>query len=490
MVSRPPDGSARSLRAEPALPLLTEAATRSAQPVAWCDGQPVSRARFLADVAALAARLPDRRHAINLCQHRYNFLVAFCAVAVRGQSSLLPTSRLESVVAETAAAFPGCYRLGDADLRDGQGDGGPAAARRPPSGAARPASAASRSGADSASGPVADDPPAAMPVIGADDVVAVAFTSGSTGASQPCPKRWGELVTGARLAVARFGFALHPGATVVATVPPQHMYGLETSVMLPLADGVALHAGRPFFAADIAQALASVPPPRLLVTTPAHLRVAVAAGIPYPPVALVISATAPLSRRLARAAEALFAAPVMEIYGYTEAGSIASRRTVADDAWTLYDGMRIADGRLEAPHLPAAVPFNDVIEPRPDGRFLLLGRRQDLINIAGKRTSLAHLNAVLADVEGVVDGVFVMPDEDGDRPGRLAALVVAPGVDRRRILAALAQRLDPLFLPRPLVAVDHLPRGDTGKLPRQVLLDLLRRARAEPGGAGGGGGAG
>lgn len=412
--------------------------------IAWWRGRPVDRATFLGHVAALAGRLPAGRDIVNLCEDRYAFLVAFSAAGVGGQASLLPASRLDAVVADTASGYPGCVRIVDADVE-----------------------------AAVAAAPVGGE----VPAIGGEQVMAVAFTSGSTGRSRPHPKRWSELVAGAQLAMQRFGFALPPGTTVVATVPPQHMYGLETSIMLPLAAGVALHAGRPFFAADIANALAAVPPPRVLVTTPAHLRIAAAAGIDWPPVALVISATAPLPRRLAAAVEAAFAAPVMEIYGFTEAGSIASRRTVADDAWTLYATMRLVDGHLDAPHLSAPVALNDVVEPQPDGRFRLLGRQQDVVNIAGKRTSLAHLNAVLADIEGIVDGVFVVPEDGGERPGRLAAVVVAPGVDRRRILDALTRRIDRLFLPRPLVHVAQLPRGDTGKLPREALLSLLRGNR-------------
>jgi acyl-coenzyme A synthetase/AMP-(fatty) acid ligase len=54
------------------------------------------------------------------------------------------------------------------------------------------------------------------------------------------------------------------------------------------------------------------------------------------------------------------------------------------------------------------------------------------------------------------------------------AFVVAPGRARSQILAALRARLDPVFLPRPLVLVDALPRNATGKLPRAELRALAR----------------
>jgi acyl-coenzyme A synthetase/AMP-(fatty) acid ligase len=51
--------------------------------------------------------------------------------------------------------------------------------------------------------------------------------------------------------------------------------------------------------------------------------------------------------------------------------------------------------------------------------------------------------------------------------------VVARGVDRDTILYALAQQLDPVLVPRPLVLVERLPRNETGKVPRAALLAVL-----------------
>jgi acyl-coenzyme A synthetase/AMP-(fatty) acid ligase len=122
------------------------------------------------------------------------------------------------------------------------------------------------------------------------------------------------------------------------------------------------------------------------------------------------------------------------------------------------------------------VLLSDVIELRGRSRFLLHGRSADLVNIAGKRASLAHLNFHLNSIEGVRDGAYVLPGEAGGDATRLAAFVVAPGLTRETILAALRERVDPAFLPRPLRFVDELPRNATGKLPRQALDELARKA--------------
>jgi acyl-coenzyme A synthetase/AMP-(fatty) acid ligase len=315
-----------------------------------------------------------------------------------------------------------------------------------------------------------------VPAIPSDHVAAIVFTSGSTGRPRPNAKRWGDLVAATRLAQRRFGFDPSRPASLVATVPPQHMYGLETSVLLPLLAGVSVHGGRPFFPEDIRQALTALPAPRILITTPIHLRVCVEAGLEWPELAFVISATAPLVPSLAAQSEQVFQTRILEIYGCSEAGSIASRRTLDGDLWCLYDGMRIEQetGTVRALHLPESVVLHDGIECHDQRYFKLLGRSGDLVNVAGKRASLADLNHRLNEIPGVEDGVFILPEQSQDRVGRLTALVVAPGLSESQVAAALAERVDAAFLPRPLHKVEGLPRNATGKLPRNALLALLR----------------
>jgi acyl-coenzyme A synthetase/AMP-(fatty) acid ligase len=98
-----------------------------------------------------------------------------------------------------------------------------------------------------------------------------------------------------------------------------------------------------------------------------------------------------------------------------------------------------------------------------------------MVNIAGKRSSLAHLEAQLRAIDGVADGVFYMPEENAaGGVTRLAAFVVAPGLARETLLAELRRRIDAAFLPRPLVLLERLPRAPSGKLPRAALRELAR----------------
>jgi acyl-coenzyme A synthetase/AMP-(fatty) acid ligase len=442
-----------------ALPL---AAGDGARPLVFGPAGALSLDAFLVRAQALAARLPEARHAILLCEDRRRFLLGFCAAALRAQPVLLPPSRAPGCIADILARHPGSHCIDDDTV------------------AAAEAADASHDAAASAEGACA------RATVAADALAVVGFTSGSTGTPGAHPKTWGAFhaSTAQNAAALRHLWPAGETAHVVATVPPQHMYGMELSVLLPLLAGVAVHAGRPFFPHDIVRALHEAPAPRLLVTTPVHLRALLDActsdpSLAPPPIAGIVSATAPLPAALAAAAEARFGCELREFFGSTETCVVASRRTAREEAWTPFPGVRLqprpGGTDVHAPQLHAPVALADLVELDDVGRFLLRGRDADLLEIAGKRASLGDHTRRLQAIDGVVDGVaFPLDPDPSTGVRRVAALVVAPGVDEARILAALREAVDPVFLPRPLRRVAALPRNATGKLPREALLTALR----------------
>lgn len=410
----------------------------------------IEREALLGRAARLAARLPAAPAAVNLCERRENFLVAFVALLMRGQVCLLPPARAPHVVAEVVGEHPGCYLLDDSRVEECA---------------------------------VAADGGQRLPEIPRERVVVIGYTSGSTGRPHANPKTWGAFVAATALNAARIREVL-PGAQVaampwiLATVPPQHMYGMETSVLLPLLGDMGLHAGRPLYPADIAAELAELPEPRVLVTTPVHLRALLESGIELPPLAVVVSATAPLAPETARSVEQRYGATLVEFFGSTETCVIASRRSARDSAWHPYPGVTLQPSDtgtvVGAPWFTAPVLLQDVLEVRDDGTFVVRGRNVDMVEVGGKRASLADLTRRLLAVPGVVDAVVFQPDRvDGAPVQRLAALVVAEGLSEAAVLEQLAPGMDPVFLPRPLVFVPRLPRNEVGKLPREELLAAL-----------------
>lgn len=436
-----------------AIPLIRHHGTPGV--FAWCGGQPVSVARFLGDVAQLAERLPDKRHILNLCADRYRFAVGFAAALSRRQVSLLPPNYTADFVARLERCHPDTYCLTD--------------------GATDLPSIEIVAFPESLHG----DEISEAPLIEETQRAALVFTSGSTGEPVAHEKSWGSLCRGAAAEAERLGIAQRSGMAVLGTVPAQHMYGLESSMLLAMQNGLALVAERPFYPADIGARLAALPRPRCLITTPVHLRTLVSEAAELPPVEFVLCATAHLAPQLAVAAEARFSAPLYEIYGCTEAGMVASRRTTEGAAWRLLPGVELLQdeqgSRVRGGHVEIEAPLSDVIERNADGTFMLHGRTADLVNIAGKRTSLASLNHHLNTIPGVQDGVFLMPDDGDGAVTRPMAFVVAHGLKAEHVLGALRNSVDAVFLPRPLYFVDALPRNSTGKLTRESLLRLKQQ---------------
>jgi acyl-coenzyme A synthetase/AMP-(fatty) acid ligase len=443
-------------------PLLAVAPPQAV--LAFRDGRPISRPQFIADATALAARLPTAGTMLNLSIDRYRFAVGLGAALLRGQTSLLPPNHTPHTVSRLRASFVSVYALVESD--DG-GHGLPVVVHD--------------------AGHVPLPAKIVAPSIDADMVAAQVLTSGSTGEPVPHAKPWHLLVASARTEAARLaqamGRAALDGVSLVATVPPQHMYGFESSVLLALHGGAAFDAGRPFYPADIAAALERVPAPRMLVTTPFHLKTLLDAGVALPSIDLVVCATAPLSPQLAARAESALAAPLVEIYGCTEAGQVATRRPTSGPEWRTFDGLVLGgDGDaaiVSGGHAPQPTLLADVLEVVDAETFRLLGRSNDLVNIAGKRSSIGHLNFHLNAIDGVVDGSFWMPPDDADTPAvtRLVAFVVAPGVEAETIRAALRLRVDAAFVPRRIVAVDTMPREATGKLTSARLAELAAAHR-------------
>lgn len=443
-----------------------------------CDqGRAIEAHEYLTTVRHMAQRMPQQGFVLNLCSNRYHFAVTMGAALLRQHPMLLPSTRTPDMLMQMSRHYPGLYAVVD----------------QPEPSLGLPqiqylAGTATPHGTEASF---------EVPQIDADQIAAYVFTSGSTGQPVPHAKRWGMMVLNAKAEGERVRQHLtqdktrSSAFTVTGTVPAQHMYGFESSVLLPLHNQAVLDASHPFYPADIAQALHRVPAPRVLVTTPFHLRTLLESAVKVPALDLLLSATAPLSPQLANQAEQTLGAPLLEIYGCTECGQMATRHTTSTPIWQTYKDLEIhqqadPDGEplfvAQGAHIEGVVPLNDVLELHSRTHFTLLGRHADMVNMAGKRTSLAYLNHHLNSIHGVVDGAFYLLQDDDQDPRakvqRPIAFVVAPNLSEADLGRALRERIDPVFMPRPIYFVEQLPRNSTGKLPQQALADLAQALKA------------
>jgi acyl-coenzyme A synthetase/AMP-(fatty) acid ligase len=422
---------------------------------------PILQRQFLSDVAQLVAAFPPNGNLLNLCKNRYRFMVGIAAALVSQKISHLPSTYTATVLEQVRSFTPDVFCLIDEEgAYDIPADMGQVLYPEPSAPARHLLS---------------------VPDIAADQIAAYIFTSGSTGMPVPHAKTWGKLVENARVAQKRL--QIETGTTLIGTVPSQHMYGFETTVLLALHGGCALWAGHPFHSTEISACLQAASQPRMLVTTPVHLRALLNADIEYSSVQGILCATAPLPMDVALAAEQRLKGPLTEIYGSTETGQLATRRTTQTAQWHLHEGISLEcvndSYYASGGHVEEKVALNDIVLPQDERHFLLQGRSADLVNIVGKRSSLSYLGHQLLAIDGVVDGCYFMPEANTDTDAghlpdttRLCAVVVAPGLQPKDIVRALRQRIDAVFLPRPLIMLDKLPRNATGKLPQAVLQAL------------------
>ncbi|MFW5926764.1 MAG: AMP-binding protein, partial [Wenzhouxiangella sp.] len=249
------------------------------EPLIVTDDRRLTAGEFLAQAQALTDRLPPAAYLINLCGDRHAFSVAFAAALISGRTNLLPGNRLAETVRSLIDAYPDCVAVSEEVIE----------------------------GLECPQVQVGDclnvrERIDSIPAIPGEQVAAVVFTSGSTGTASAIAKPWRTFHDSSRVNVTETGLD-RDRICAVATVPPQHMWGLETSVLAPWFSSMVMADGQPFFAADVIAALEKLDRPRALISTPVHLRALIESGHAMPQVDLVLSATAPLSRRLAKRLE-------------------------------------------------------------------------------------------------------------------------------------------------------------------------------------------
>ncbi len=456
--------------------MLPLAAYRSAtDPVLLRGEGTVSAGIFFARVRELAAALPDAPFVINLSESRSAFMLGFAAALVRGQTSLLPSGQGRSDWEQLRQRYPGAAIISDRTLD------------MPNAFNLMPYLAIAGMSHE------AEQDAVLIPTIAADFAAAILFTSGSTGQPTAHTKSWGQLSHGAANLAVALNWTRSAPRAIVGSVPSQHMFGLETTVMLPWHAGIPVHASKPLLPADLEAAVAECARPCWWMTTPVHLRPPLRAATTMRDLAGIVASTMSLPPALAVAAEAKWQVPVVEIYGSTETGALATRRTASEEWWTPLGDVvltRQLEGEAEriyatGPHIEGPVLLADELRFNPDGSFLWLGRSADMLKVGGKRASLSALNQRIAEIPGVDDAVYFVPDADGDAAShddahparRLTAFYVSSTLVPEQVLAALRALVDPVFVPRPLIRVSQLPRNANGKLPRAALAALFSDSR-------------
>ncbi|MFN2355474.1 MAG: AMP-binding protein [Desulfopila sp.] len=304
------------------------------------------------------------------------------------------------------------------------------------------------------------------------------FTGGSTGA----PRIWSktaENILGEAMYLAA-SYTVGEQDRILATIPPYHIYGLLFSVVLPLVSSASIIDDTPVFPGEILQA-AKDHQATILVSVPAHYRV-----LQDKKLALRLAFSS--AGMLDRAINANFSAQstgIVEVYGSTETGGIATRNhSLGEEYFTPFETIRwkIRDQRLavRSPYISSDLPVdnegfflaNDRVENMGGSQFSLKGRADTVTKVGGKRVDLEEISTLIRNHSGVSDCVVTTLADPGGREHRISALIQGD-CNLTSIKTTLAEALEPYAQPRYLKKVERIPVQKNGKYDWPAIEKML-----------------
>ncbi len=321
----------------------------------------------------------------------------------------------------------------------------------------------------------------------------VFHSSGTTGEPKKIVRDEAMLQADAKNLVAVFPEILNPTSVILASVRPEHMYGALWCDRVPRLAGARVI---PEIVISV-EALLSAPRGSLVfVTTPSFLEKAIAHP-DFPSLAgafrAIITSGSLLREETSKAVFALVGVSPLEIYGSTEAGSVAFRMRSKSDAWTLVpsvQGCAREDGRLvvSSPYaMLSPLVMDDLVHMTSERTFLLKGRTDRRVKVLESYVSLdAVERALLAN--DLVRHVRVEPLDEG----RLGALVVLSEAGLKKasqegtsaiaviLRSSLRSCVEANAMPRRIRVVRALPVNEQGKTTREAVQAVLRAWCREP----------
>ena len=347
-----------------------------------------------------------------------------------------------------------------------------------------------------------------------DDVALVLHTSGTTARPKIVPLTGRNVAASARH-IAR-ALALTSADVGLNIMPLFHIHGLIAATLASLEAGAAVSCTPGFNAFKFAEWMGAVRPSWYTAVPTMHQAIlmrirdkpeqARAFGL-----RLIRSSSASLPPQVMAELEEVFAAPVVEAYGMTEAahqmacnplppqprkpGSVGVAAgpeiAVMDDTGALMPQGAVGEIVIRGPNVtpgydnnPAANAgaftdgwFRTGDQGRLDdeGYLFLTGRLKEQINRGGEKVSPLEVDVVLLDHPAVAQVVtFGIPhDKLGEEVAAIVVLKENQHATEQDIRDFAAARLAGYKVPRRVLMMDDLPKGATGKVQRVGLAKKL-----------------
>ena len=356
--------------------------------------------------------------------------------------------------------------------------------------------------------------PLTLEIDPAEDVVALPYSSGTTGLAKGVMLTHRNLIANVLQAEQRIH--LREGERVLGVMPFYHIYGMTVIMNLALHAGATVVTMPKFeleaflrVMQDYKVARAYVAPP-IVVALAKHPLVD---QFDLSSVTLVFSGAAPLDEGLAQACGTRLNCKVNQGYGMTEAspathlvsddidwkkvGSIgpvvaATECKVVDittgkelgpetDGEILVRGPQVMKGYLNNPTATAQIldedgwlHTGDIGHADADGDFYVVDRLKELIKYKGYQVPPAELEAILLTHPAVADAaVIASPDEDAGEVPKAFVVLKAPATPEE-LMQFVAQRVAPHKKIRLVETIDEIPKSASGKILRRKLVEKER----------------
>jgi acyl-coenzyme A synthetase/AMP-(fatty) acid ligase len=299
------------------------------------------------------------------------------------------------------------------------------------------------------------------------------FTGGSTGK----PKVWSKSPRNlfAEAFYLKEKFDLSAKDLFVSTVPPYHIYGLLFSVLVPFIAGAKVLSDIYTFPQEIISTT-NKHKATILVSVPIHYRSMKVESLSAPSLKVAFSSSGVLNRSDAIHFQNKTGLGITEIYGSTETGGIAARSiSEQTESWKPADvvSWKISDKRLsiQSPFISTEMEKDDEgfcvtgdeVQQDKDNRFILLGRADGIVKVAGKRVDLLDVQNKILTLPTVIDAMVIALPADKGRESVIAA-VVACKLNEHELKKLMLEKLEPYAMPRRIKIVSSIARAATGKI--------------------------
>jgi len=308
------------------------------------------------------------------------------------------------------------------------------------------------------------------------------YTGGSTGKPKTWSKTPRNMFEEAFYLSQRYNISKND--RILSTVPPYHIYGFLFSVLIPFVSSAGVVAKICTFPQEIRDALQNYSA-TILVSVPMHYRILRDGEIPGDSLRISFSSAGKLDKTDGDYFYKQTGVDLVEIYGSTETGGVASRCIAANEVpmepfdivdWKVVDERLHVRSAFISPEIPKDSEGFFMTGDRVrtyDNKFMLLGRADGIVKVGGKRVDIEEVRNKLKQIHKIREViVFAMPDARG-KENEIYALVQG-SINKDRFREEASKIVEPYALPRHIEIVDKIPVSSTGKYDKKAIEQIFK----------------